>query len=300
MKGIILAAGAGSRLYPITTCMAKPLLPVYDKPMIYYPMSILMLAGIRDVLIITSPADRFIFERLFGDGSKLGINVTYAVQERQNGIADAFIVGEQFIGNDRVALVLGDNIFYGGDFTSKVTNVMSRNDVTIFGYPVPNPKSFGVVEFDSSFNVLSIEEKPEEPKSNYAVPGLYFYDNDVIEIAKNVQQSARGELEITSVNNEYLKRGKLKIELLSQDTIWMDAGTHKSLLEASKQVEEFQSKYDLYIACLEEIAFRKGYIDKEQLLRLVQPLIKTDYGKHLAKCAKNTCPIMKEYRENRR
>lgn len=285
MKGIILAGGSGTRLYPITKCVSKQALPIYDKPMIYYPMSVLMLAGIRDILIISTPRDISIFKELFGDGSELGLNIQYAVQEHPNGLAEAFIIGEEFIGDDKVALVLGDNIFYGYGFSERLKNAVARDEATIFGYQVADPKAFGVVEFDKDFNVLSIEEKPENPKSNYAVPGLYFYDNDVVEIAKNVKPSQRGELEITSVNNEYLNRGKLKVELFGRGMAWLDTGTHKGLLDASNYVEAVQTRQGLYIACLEEIAYRNGYINREQLLELAKPLMKTDYGQYLVKVA---------------
>lgn len=283
MKGIILAGGSGTRLYPITKSTSKQSLPIYDKPMIYYPMSVLMLAGIKDILIISTPRDISVFEELFGNGNDLGISIQYAVQEQPNGLAEAFIIGEEFIGDDKVALVLGDNIFYGYGFSERLKNAVERDEATIFGYHVSDPQAFGVVEFDKDFNVLSIEEKPKEPKSNYAVPGLYFYDNDVVEIAKNVKPSERGELEITSVNNEYLRRGKLKVELFGRGMAWLDTGTHKGLLEASNYVEAVQTRQGLYIACLEEIAYRKGYINKEQLLELAKPLMKTEYGQYLVK-----------------
>lgn len=283
MKGIILAGGSGTRLYPITKSISKQILPIYDKPMIYYPMSVLMLAGITDVLIISTLRDIKIFKELFSDGSDLGLRIEYKVQEKPNGLAEAFIIGEEFIGNDKVALVLGDNIFYGYGFSERLENAVKRNEATIFGYQVSNPKDFGVVEFDKEFNVISIEEKPENPKSNYAVPGLYFYDNDVVEIAKGVEFSERGELEITSINNEYLKRGKLKVELLGRGMAWLDTGTHKGLLDASNFVEAVQTRQGLYVACLEEIAYRKGYISKEKLLELAKPLMKTGYGKYLVK-----------------
>ena len=283
MKGIILAGGSGSRLYPITKSVSKQALPIYDKPMIYYPMSVLMLAGIKDILIISTPRDINMFKELFRNGHDLGLNIEYAVQEQPNGLAEAFIIGEEFIGDDKVALVLGDNIFYGYGFSERLKNAVERDEATIFGYHVSDPQAFGVVEFDKDFNVLSIEEKPKVPKSNYAVPGLYFYDNDVVEIAKNVKPSERGELEITSVNNEYLRRGKLKVELFGRGMAWLDTGTHRGLLDASNFVEAVQTRQGLYIACLEEIAYRKGYINKEQLLELAKPLMKTEYGQYLVK-----------------
>lgn len=285
MKGIILAGGSGTRLYPITKSTSKQALPIYDKPMIYYPMSVLMLAGIRDILIISTPRDVSVFEELFGNGNNLGLNIQYAIQEKPNGLAEAFIIGEEFIGDDKVALVLGDNIFYGYGFSERLKNAVERDEATIFGYHVSDPQAFGVVEFDTDFNVLSIEEKPKKPKSNYAVPGLYFYDNDVVEIAKSVKPSERGELEITSVNNEYLRRGKLKVELFGRGMAWLDTGTHKGLLEASNYVEAAQTRQGLYIACLEEIAYRKGYIDKDKLLELAKPLMKTEYGQYLVRIA---------------
>ncbi|CEP94198.1 glucose-1-phosphate thymidylyltransferase [[Clostridium] sordellii] len=288
MKGIILAGGSGTRLYPITKSVSKQSLPIYDKPMIYYPMSVLMLAGIKDILIVSTPRDIKMFKGLFEDGSHLGLNIEYAVQEQPNGLAEAFIIGEEFIGDDKVALVLGDNIFYGYGFSERLKNAVERDEATIFGYHVVEPQAFGVVEFDKDLNVLSIEEKPENPKSNYAVPGLYFYDNDVIEIAKSLKPSARGELEITSVNNEYLRRGKLKVELFGRGMAWLDTGTHKGLLEASNFVEAVQTRQGLYVACLEEIAYRKGYINKSQLLELAKPLMKTDYGKYLVKVSKES------------
>lgn len=288
MKGIILAGGSGTRLYPITRSISKQLLPIYDKPMIYYPISVLMLAGITEILIISTPRDINIFKELFSDGSHLGLKIEYKVQEKPNGLAEAFIIGEEFIGDDKVALVLGDNIFYGYGFTDRLKKAVCRDSATIFGYQVSNPKDFGVVEFDENFNVISIEEKPENPKSSYVIPGLYFYDNDVVEIAKNIKPSERGELEITSINNEYLKRGKLKVELFGRGMAWLDTGTHKGLLDASNFVEVIQTRQGLYIACLEEIAYRKGYIDKEQLLELAKPLMKTDYGKYLFKISQES------------
>ena len=285
MKGIILAGGSGTRLYPLTIATSKQLLSVYDKPMIYYPMSVLMLAGIRDILIISTPRDLPLFKQLFGNGNHLGLNIDYAVQKHPNGLAEAFIIGEEFIGDDKVALVLGDNIFYGYGFSERLQYAVEREESTIFGYHVVNPHAFGVVEFDKDFNVISIEEKPKRPKSNYAVPGLYFYDNDVVEIAKSIKPSDRGELEITSINNEYLRRGKLKVELLGRGMAWLDTGTHEGLLDASNYVEAIQTRHGIYIACLEEIAYRKKYINKKQLLDLAKPFMKTDYGKYLVKIA---------------
>ena len=286
MKGIVLAGGAGTRLYPITKAVSKQLLPLYDKPMIYYPISVLMLANIRDILIISTPRDLPMYKELLGDGSDLGMSFSYAEQENPNGLAEAFIIGEEFIGDDNVALILGDNVFHGHRFTEILERACSLEEgAVIFGYFTNNPEAFGVVEFDDEWNVLSIEEKPEKPKSNYIVPGLYFYDNEVIEIAKNVKPSDRGELEITSVNEEYLNRSKLKVELLGRGMAWLDTGTHDGLLEAANFLETVQNRQSLYIACLEEIAFSKGYISKEDVLKLADPLKKTDYGQYLIKLA---------------
>jgi len=283
MKGIILAGGSGTRLYPITKSISKQALPIYDKPMIYYPLSVLMLAGITDILIISTPRDITVFQELLQDGKQLGVNIQYKVQDHPNGLAEAFIIGEAFIGDDKVALVLGDNIFHGYGFTERLQKAVEREEATIFGYHVSDPCSFGVVEFDEEFNVLSIEEKPKQPKSNYAVPGLYFYDNDVIEIAKNIKPSPRGELEITDINNEYLRRGKLKVELFGRGMAWLDTGTHRGLLDAANYVDAIQTRQGLYVSCIEEIAYRKGYISKEELLTLAQPLLKTEYGQYLLK-----------------
>ena len=286
MKGIILAGGSGTRLYPLTKAVSKRIMPVYDKPMIYYPLSTLMLAGIRDILIISTPRDLPVFQELFGTGEDLGLNMSYAVQESPRGLADAFIIGEEFIGDDNVALVLGDNIFYGQSFSKMLQNVALREKgATIFGYYVRDPREYGVVEFDENGKAVSIEEKPEHPKSNYAVPGLYFYDNDVVEIAKNVKPSARGEIEITSVNNAYLERGDLHVETMGRGFAWLDTGNHDALLDAADFVAAFQKRQGLYISCIEEIAYKKGFISKEQLLKLAQPLLKTNYGKYLVEVA---------------
>nr|WP_294573813.1 glucose-1-phosphate thymidylyltransferase RfbA [uncultured Romboutsia sp.] len=286
MKGILLAGGFGTRLHPLTNAMSKQALPIYDKPMIYYPLSVLMLAGIRDILIISTKRDIKVFKEMFGDGSQLGLNLSYKIQDYPNGIAECFLLAEDFIDNDNVCLILGDNIFYGHDFVKLLKNAMeNKSGATIFGYHVSNPSDFGVVEFDDDNNVLSIQEKPKNPKSNYVVPGLYFYDKDVCEIAKNIKPSPRGELEISDINLEYLKRKKLKVELMGRGIAWLDTGTTKGILDAANFVYAIQSRQGLYIACLEEIAYKNGYISKEDLLILSKSLLKTDYGKYIEKFA---------------
>ena len=282
MKGIVLAGGKGTRLYPMTKAVSKQLLPIYDKPLVYYPISVLLLAGIREILIISTPEDIGHYETLLGDGSRLGVEFRYQVQETPRGLADAFILGESFIGSDKVCLVLGDNVFHGQDLTKILRNATKQQKgATVFGYPVKEASAFGVVEFDEDNNVISIEEKPEKPKSNFAVPGLYFYDNDVVDIAKNVRPSARGELEITSVNNAYLERGTLKVALMGRGMAWLDTGTPEGMLKAAEFVEAVQSRQGFYIACLEEIAWRRGFIDDQQLEEIGRGLQMTDYGKYI-------------------
>ena len=288
MKGIILAGGTGSRLYPMTKSVSKQLLPVYDKPMIYYPLSTLMLAGIRDILIISTPRDLPAFEELLGDGSQLGLKLTYMEQAHPKGLAEAFILGADFIGTDSVGLVLGDNIFYGQYFSDTLAKVLKRTEgATIFGYYVKDPRGYGVVEYEKGGKVLSIEEKPEHPKSNYAVPGLYFYDNQVVEIARHVKPSARGELEITSINEAYLRRGQLHVQLLGRGFAWLDTGTPDNLMDAADFVAAFQNRQGLYISCIEEIAYRKGFIDADQLMKMGEELSMTPYGQYLMDIARN-------------
>lgn len=287
MKGIVLAGGKGTRLYPMTKAVSKQLLPIYDKPMIYYPISALMLAKIRDILIISTPEDLPLYRKLLGDGKKLGVNFVYKEQPQPKGLAEAFVLGEEFIGDDSVCLILGDNIFFGQAFSAILKNATAQTSgATVFGYPVKDPTAFGVVEFDKDYNVISLEEKPEKPKSNFAVPGLYFYDNKVVKIAKNIKPSPRGELEITAVNNEYLRRGELKVSLLGRGMAWLDTGTPEGMLKASEYVEAVQSRQGFYISCLEEIAWRKGFISSEQLLKLGNELKTTDYGRYLIELLK--------------
>ena len=286
MKGIILAGGKGTRLYPMTKAVSKQLLPIYDKPMIYYPLSILMLAGIREILIISTPEDTPVYEKLLGDGARIGISLQYQVQDTPRGLADAFLLGEDFIGDDSVCLILGDNVFYGLDMTRTLRAAMQNNTgATIFGYPVKDPRSFGVVEFDKDLRVLSLEEKPDKPKSNYAVPGLYFYDNRVVEIAKTVRPSARGEIEITSVNNAYLELGELRVTLLGRGMAWLDTGTPEGMLKAAECVEAVQDRQGFYVSCIEEIAWRRGFISREELRALGEELKMTDYGQYLLSLA---------------
>lgn len=281
MKGIILAGGSGTRLHPLTLAVSKQLMPIYDKPMIYYPLSVLMLAGIKDILIISTPNDLPLFERLLGDGKPLGCNFEYAVQEIPNGLAQAFVIGEKFIGNDNVALILGDNIFYGADFERRLNESTNPEGGVVFAYHVKDPERYGVVEFDKNRNAISIEEKPENPKSNYAVPGIYFYNNEVVEIAKNIQPSARGEYEITDINKTYLEKGKLKVGVIGRGTAWLDTGTFDSLIQAQQFVQVIEDRQGLKIGCIEEIAYHKGFIDARQLKKVAKPLLKSGYGKYL-------------------
>ena len=286
MKGIILAGGSGTRLHPLTLAVSKQLMPIYDKPMIYYPLSVLMLAGIREILIISTPQDLPLFERLLGDGKKLGCRFEYAVQEIPNGLAQAFVIGEEFIGDDKVALILGDNIFYGTDLEKRLRNAVDPDGGVVFAYHVKDPERYGVVEFDKDHKVISIEEKPEHPKSNYAVPGIYFYDNSVVQKAKTIKPSARGEYEITEVNNEFLKEGKLNVVGLGRGTAWLDTGTFTSLIQAQQFVQVIEERQGLKIGCIEEIAYRKGFIDQEQLKLVAEPLVKSGYGQYLLEILK--------------
>ncbi len=287
MKGIILAGGSGTRLHPLTLAMSKQMMPIYDKPMIYYPLSVLMMAGIKEILIISTPQDLPNFEKLLGNGESLGCKFEYAVQEVPNGLAQAFVIGEKFIGNDKVALILGDNIFYGVGLGSALKTINDPNGGVVFAYHVSDPERYGVVEFDDHHNVLSIEEKPKQPKSNYAVPGLYFYDNNVVNIAKNLKPSPRGEYEITDVNKEYLKQGKLKVSIMDRGTAWLDTGTHASLMQAGQFVQVIEERQGLKIGCIEEVAFNMGYINKDQLIKIAQPLTKSGYGNYLLELAAN-------------
>mgnify|MGYP000053288423 FL=1 len=287
MKGIILAGGSGTRLYPLTKAISKQIMSIYDKPMIYYPLSVLMLANIREILIISTPRDLPVFEELLGDGSQLGIKLEYKVQEHPNGLAEAFIIGEEFIGDDNVCLILGDNVFYGAGFSGLVEEAaMLKEGAVVFGYPVKDPRAYGVVEFDKNGKAISLEEKPENPKSNYAIPGLYFYDNTVVKKSKSIKPSARGELEITTINEEYLKEGKLNVKQLGRGVAWLDTGTHEALLEAANFVQTVQNRQGFYIACIEEIAYQKGWICKERLEELAKPLMKSEYGKYLKELIK--------------
>lgn len=282
MKGIILAGGSGTRLYPLTKAISKQIMPIYDKPMIYYPLSVLMLANIREILIISTPRDLPVFEELLGDGSQLGIKLEYKVQEHPNGLAEAFIIGEEFIVDDNVCLILGDNVFYGAGFSGLVEEAATlKEGAVVFGYPVKDPRAYGVVEFDKNGKAISLEEKPENPKSNYAIPGLYFYDNTVVKKSKSIKPSARGELEITTINEEYLKEGKLNVKQLGRGVAWLDTGTHEALLEAANFVQTVQNRQGLYIACLEEIAYQKNWISEVELNKLAEPMIKTAYGQYL-------------------
>ena len=282
MKGIILAGGSGTRLYPLTKAISKQILPIYDKPMIYYPLSVLMLANIREILIISTPRDLLVFEELLGDGSQLGIKLEFKIQKHPNGLAEAFIIGEEFIGDDNVCLILGDNVFYGAGFSGLIEEAAILKDgAIVFGYPVKDPRAYGVVEFDKSGKAISLEEKPENPKSNYAIPGLYFYDNTVVKKSKSIKPSARGELEITTINEKYLKEGKLNVKQLGRGITWLDTGTHEALLQAANYVETIQNRQGYYIACIEEIAYRKKWIKETQLKQLASSMLKTEYGKYL-------------------